>query len=220
MGLRFSWTVARGDGDGDSDRRPGDASRDASLAARAGRAAPTSRRQLLLGRVFQHLDLMECLELLLAFQEGLTMGLCFCAAACLADNIWSFLVCCSYSVSARSILCLADCGRPCQEAGCPAPSRIPDLPEKYREVIPGLKFGPRPRPFGLLLMPFILYVYFEADRRKAAFRNLDTDRDKRVTLSEFQASGGTGQRFTALDGDRDGALSEKEYFTALFQPDA
>jgi len=91
---------------------------------------------------------------------------------------------------------------------------IPDLPEEYRQVGP-LKFGPRPRPFGLLLMPFLLYAYFAADQRKAAFRRLDSDKDMVVTLKEFSAGGGSEGTFTKVDRNADGELTSNEYLFSL-----
>eukprot|EP00931_Biecheleriopsis_adriatica_P116563 TRINITY_DN92197_c0_g1_i1.p1 TRINITY_DN92197_c0_g1~~TRINITY_DN92197_c0_g1_i1.p1 ORF type:complete len:164 (+),score=44.37 TRINITY_DN92197_c0_g1_i1:30-521(+) len=94
---------------------------------------------------------------------------------------------------------------------------IPDLPEEWREIGP-LKLGPRPRPFGLLLMPFILFVYFKADSRKALFRQLDTNGDQLLSTSELTGALPPGAStsalpllFQGLDKDGSGALESKEW---------
>ena len=95
-----------------------------------------------------------------------------------------------------------------------------DLPEEYRRIGP-LKLGPRPRPFGLLLMPFVLYVYFMADGRRTVFRRLDTDGDKLLSPSEL--SGALGElpagTFQAVDTDASGGIDTKEWLLSFLHTD-
>ncbi|CAE8612560.1 unnamed protein product [Polarella glacialis] len=105
---------------------------------------------------------------------------------------------------------------------------IPDLPEEYRQVGP-LKFGPRPRPFGLLLMPILLSVYFAEEHRKTAFRRLDANGDQQLTQAELAnswpqtSSSGSDEltvdvAFQSLDADRDGFIGNKEWLFSLGGP--
>ena len=95
---------------------------------------------------------------------------------------------------------------------------IPDLPEEYRRIGP-LKLGPRPRPFGLLLMPLVLSVYFMADSRRAVFRKLDVDGDKLVSPSELSAAEVPPGVFQAIDTDMSGALDTKEWLLSFLHAD-
>uniref|UniRef100_A0A7R9ZXT0 EF-hand domain-containing protein n=1 Tax=Pyrodinium bahamense TaxID=73915 RepID=A0A7R9ZXT0_9DINO len=99
---------------------------------------------------------------------------------------------------------------------------IPDLPEQYQQFGP-LKLGPRPRPFGLLLMPVLLGAYFMVEQRKIAFRRLDADGDRAVRQAELDAAWqaaaargllreeGAGTAFQGLDADASGAISPNEW---------
>ena len=97
---------------------------------------------------------------------------------------------------------------------------IPDLPEEYRNIGP-LKLGPRPRPFGLLLMPFVLYVYFMADAKRALFRKFDADGDKLLSPSELSAALGAlpAGTFQAVDTDGTGAIDTKEWLFSFLHTD-
>lgn len=87
---------------------------------------------------------------------------------------------------------------------------IPDLPKEYHQIGP-LKLGPRPRPFGLLLMPLLLFVASGVNGKKFEFRRMDANADKVVTMQEFRAAGRSEAAFLRLDGDADGKLDEKDY---------
>ncbi|CAE7249249.1 unnamed protein product [Symbiodinium sp. CCMP2456] len=97
---------------------------------------------------------------------------------------------------------------------------IPDLPEEYRNIGP-LRLGPRPRPFGLLLMPFVLYVYFMADAKRALFRKFDADGDKLLSPSELSAALGElpAGTFQAVDTDGTGAIDTKEWLFSFLHTD-
>ena len=130
---------------------------------------------------------------------------------------------CTQGLAPQRSFIAAGRSRGCKSSGCQQRAwddAIPDLPEEYRRIGP-LKFGPKPRPFGLLLMPFVLYVYFMADSRRALFRKLDADGDKQLSPSELSDAladlpSGT---FNAVDADANGTIDTKEWLLSFLHAD-
>lgn len=56
------------------------------------------------------------------------------------------------------------------------------------------------------------------DEARMAFRNMDSNSDGFLDLSEFMHSGDSGQRFPGCDSNRDGKLSEVEYVQCSQRP--
>lgn len=56
------------------------------------------------------------------------------------------------------------------------------------------------------------------EEARAAFRNMDTNRDGFLDRTEFMHNGDSGQRFAGCDSNRDGKLSMTEYVQCSQRP--